>query len=352
MDPAHRITDELLKKLEKRITREYSQAAKEVQNKLDDYLRRFRIKDETWRSWVKDGTRTKEEYQKWRTGQIMMSQRWEEMRDSIAEDLHNTNLIARNMTHESLADVYALNHNYGTFEVEKGSQLDTSYTLYDRDTVERLIRDNPNLLPEPGKKTAERIRKGLDVRWNREQIQSVMTQSILQGESIPQIATRLAHAVGDANRKTAIRNARTMTTEAENAARVNSYKRAEDMGIRLKQQWMATLDKRTRHKHRILDGQIVPVGEPFDAEGIKIRYPGDPEAPPEMVYNCRCTLVAAIDGYEQDLSQTDARHNKNLAGMTYEEWLEGKEEPQPILKPDITAEIMREAYVSEYRGER
>lgn len=286
MDYGHKWTDEELKKLEKRIAKIYAQATKETQKKLDDYLAAFKVKDKIKRDQLAKGIITQQEYDHWRTGQIMMGKRWEEMKDTLAEDMHTANLKAASMTKQFTYDAYALNHNYGTFEVEKGSLIDTSYTLYDRHTVERLVRDDPQLLPPPGKKVSKAIAEGRAKLWNKQVIQSVMTQSILQGESIPKIATRLAEAVGDSNRKAAIRNARTMTTGAENAGRVDSYKRAESMGIKMQQMWVATLDGRTRHEHRQLDGMRVDVGKPFEIDGYTIHFPGDPTAAPEMVYNC------------------------------------------------------------------
>lgn len=265
------------------MTKEYSQAAKEMQNKLNDYLRRFATKDKIWQQWVADGTKTQAEYDEWRVGQICMGQRWQEMRDTLAEDMHNTNKIAKSIMNGYNAEAYALNHNYGTYECEKGAMVDTSYTLYDRDTVENMMREDPEMLPPPGKKVSERIREGKDIRWNKQVVQSVALQSVLQGESISDIASRLALAVADSNRKAAIRNARTLMTGAENAGRVDSYKRAQKMGIDLVQQWMATLDGRTRHSHRQMDGVTVDVGKKFP-NGC--RFPGDPEAPAREVYNC------------------------------------------------------------------
>jgi SPP1 gp7 family putative phage head morphogenesis protein len=232
------------------------------------------------------------------------------------------------MTRSFSYDAYAMNYNFGTYEVEKNTHLDTSFTLYDRSTVERLVRDNPQLLPPPGKRTARRIAEGKDKLWNQQQIQSVMLQSILQGEPIPKIADRLATAVGDSNKAAAVRNARTMTTGAENAGRVDSYKRAEKMGIKMEQMWVATLDDRTRYEHRQLDGMRVVVGEPFEIDGYTIRFPGDPQAEPEMVYNCRCTLIAAVAGTQIDQNEAkDLPRNSKLGDMTYEEW-KGEKEKQ------------------------
>lgn len=329
MDYGHEWTDKELKKLEARIAREYKQAAKETKAKLEDYLRRYEVKNKLKLKALDNGEITQDEYTRWLTGQIAIGKRWQEMVDTLAEDYRNVNRIAASMTREFTYEAYALNHNYGTFEAEKGSHIDTSYTLYDRHTVERLIRDNPNLLPPPGKKVASKIAEGSAVLWDKRLIQSVMTQSILQGEPMPKIASRLAQAVSDSDMKAAIRNARTMTTGAENAGRVDSYKRAENMGIKMRQEWIATLDNRTRHEHRMLDGQKVDVGQPFEVDDYTIRFPGDPEAAPEMIYNCRCTVIGVVAGTQMDMLQAkDLPRNSKLGDMSYEEWEKGHYQPK------------------------
>ena len=348
-DPAHKDTDRLLEEMERKIARIYRQAESEISEKLDDYLRRFKKKDETWRRWVKTGERTKREYDQWRLGQMAIGQRWEELRKNLAEDYHNANKIAKSVINGYMPEVYAINHNYATFEVEHESLIDTSYTLYDRQTVERLLKENPDLLPPPGKKVSARIASGKDIRWNNQLIQSVMMQSLLQGEPISKIATRLAEAVGDSNRKAAIRNARTMTTGAENAGRVNGFKRAKSMGIEMRQQWIATLDGRTRHEHRMLDGQAVDVGEPFEVDGYKIRFPGDPEAPAHLVYNCRCTLIGSLKGFEINTKDLSLRRSEKLGGMTYEEWKKGKAKSESITLQEEKGEAIKNAYINEYR---
>lgn len=336
MDYGHSESDRLLRLLERRLNKEYKQASKEAHSKLVGYFKKFEKKDAIKRAerdagkitkYVEDYAKMKgikeinqktinDAYDYWRTGQIAVGERWKEMQETLAEDFHNVNNIASEMIKDHSHDVYALNHNYGTFEVERGSLVDTSYTLYDKSTVERLVRDNPDLLPPPGKKVSQRIREGKDVLWNKQLIQSSMTQSILQGESIPQIAKRLAESVGDSNRKAAIRNARTMTTGAENAGRVDSYKRAQKMGINMVQVWLATLDGRTRHSHRLMDGEKVQVDKKF-SNGC--RFPGDPQGAAHEVWNCRCTLIAEVDGVNYNLAD-DTQRNSKLGDMSYEEW--------------------------------
>lgn len=359
MDIGHKETEEILREIEKRISREYKQAEKEVAAKLDDYLKRFETKDKIWQAAVKSGERTQKEYEQWRLGQIMTGKRWAEMRLTLAEDYTQASQIAKDIAVDRMPDVYAINHNYGTFQVEKGSQLDTSYTLYDRDTVIRLASNREDIIPVPGQKVSKAIKEGKAIKWNEKQIQSVMMQSLLQGEAIPKIASRLAFSVGEMDRKASVRNARTLATGVQNAGRVDSYKRANKMGINTRKQWLAALDSRTRHWHRDLDGVIQDVDKPFENDFGKIMYPGDPTADGANIYNCRCTLIAAIKGFERDASNMDDRYNDKLGDMSYDEWKkEKKSTSDSINKQDKIARKRASAYnklygeVREISGER
>lgn len=91
------------------------------------------------------------------------------------------------------------------------------------------------------------------------------------------------------------------------------YNRAENMGIKLKKQWMATLDGRTRHSHRKLDGEMRELNEPF-SNGC--NFPADPNGLPGEVYNCRCTMISQIAGFEIEQATTSPK----LGDMSYEEW--------------------------------
>lgn len=349
-DVGHEETEKILEEIEKRISAEYAQAEKEIAEKLDDYLKKFRVKDELKLKAVENGMITKEEYEQWRVGQVMMGKRWAELRDSLAEDFTNADKIARSIAYNHMPEVYAINHDYGTFQVEKASQMDTSYTLYDRQAFEQLVKNEDTFIPAPGRKVSRDIKEGKALAWNKKQVQSVMMQGLLQGESIPKLATRLANTVGESDRKAAIRNARTMTTGVQNAGRMASYDRANKMGIKTQKQWLATLDARTRHWHASLDGEVMDNDEPFVNEFGEIMYPGDPEAAPVNIFNCRCTLIASIKGFERDVSDLDLRHDEHLEDMTYEEWREGHydQKSDPITKQDDIAETMQRIYGNEY----
>lgn len=326
-DEGHEETDEILKEIESEITKEYSQAEKEIEEKLDDYLSAFAEKDEKKRQQVEEGTLDMSEYLTWRTGQIAIGKRWEEMKETISTDLTNASSIAKSISVGYMPEVYSVNYNYGVYMTEKLSCTDTSYTLYSKTSVQKLFDDDTTFYHKAGKKLQGEINTGKTKAWNKKQVQSVMIQSLLQGESIDKIATRLSDTVGEKNRASSIRNARTMTTSIENAGRMDAGKRAEDMGIECKKVWMATLDDRTRHWHRDLDMQKKPMDEPFYNAYGSIRYPADPYAASANIYNCRCTLGYSVDDIDLELSD---RYDEKLGDMTYEEWKNGHKSDEDV----------------------
>ena len=103
---------------------------------------------------------------------------------------------------------------------------------------------------------------------------------------------------------------------------MDSYVAAEKIGIKVRKEWLATIDGRTRHSHAMLDGKVVDKDKKF---GNGCMFPGDPNGPPWEVYNCRCTLIAAVEGVDTSNAQRRVRDpvtGKNIvvSDMTYREW--------------------------------
>jgi SPP1 gp7 family putative phage head morphogenesis protein len=360
-DEGVKMTDELLEELEKKINKTYSQASKEVEEKLSEYLEKYETKN-TIRleyldkqldkykageiSW-NEYKLAQNEYTQWRIGQVAIGERWEELRDSLSQDLANTSNICRSMTEGYMCEAYALNHNYGTYLVESASRVDTSYTLYNRSAVERLVRKEPQILPMMSDKTKQRIlTQKLEV-WNGQKLTSALTQGILQGESIPKIAERF-RGVAEMDYKQSIRTARTSMTSAQNGGRLDSFNRASDMGLKMKKQWVATIDDRTRHEHRMLDGQKVELDEPFEVDGYELMYPADPSGEPEMVYNCRCAMISIFDGYDKSITDYDI--DDRLGDMTYDEWKQSKNiKSEPIDKQEKQGKAIKQSYINQYK---
>ena len=286
-DTAHRLTDEKLEEMEKRLSAIYSRAEKEIQKTADEYFARFAKQDEAKRKLVEQGELTEEEYIKWRKGKIMYGKRFTEMKEQCAQQILHVNETALAYINGQLPEVYAINYNALSGAVDGVGGY--SFTLVDADTVRNLAVTDTNLLPY------KELDPAKDIPWNMKKINAETLQGILQGESMDKIAKRLRN-VQEMNKTQAIRSARTIVTGAENKGRQDSYARAEADGIILQKEWLATNDGRTRHSHAMLDGAIVDQDKKFE-NGL--MYPGDPSGRPEEVYNCRCTLVAKVNGFNK-----------------------------------------------------
>lgn len=332
-DEGHNYADEKIDSLTKRFDEAYGQASREMGEKLQALMSDYEEKNAEWKARVGSGEATQDEYEAWLRGRATSRAFVGGMADTLAQDASDVDMLVRDYINDEIPSVYAENANFAAYQVESGLGFDThSFDLYDVSTVRRMLgmSDDDQILhevvlenPTPPMQTLradpDRVK---DVRWNRQKFNAALTQSILQGESIPHTAKRL-QGVLNMDRDMAVRAARTAMTSAENAGRVDSYKRAERIGIKVEQEWMATLDERTRDTHRELDGQHVPVGKYFviRSNGHKLRWPADPAAHPSEIWNCRCTLVAWLPDIEQEDPE---RWSKLPSGMSYDEWKTGK----------------------------
>lgn len=327
-DYAHKQTDKQLAELEQRIAKLYKEAADELTETVKAYFEQFEKRDAAMKEKLDAGKITEQQYKQWRLAQMGRGKRYEALRDKVANRYTNANETAVSYVNDATPGIYSLNRNYSAYKIEQVSDK-ADFTLWDEQTVKRLIVEQPDLMPYYPPKRA--LQRGIDLKYGKQQITASVTSSILQGKSIPKIANDLQSRMQDMNRTSAIRTARTAVTGAQNAGRLDTYRAAQDMGIKLKKRWLATLDNRTRHAHAMLDGQTVDVDKPFKVDGYEIMYPGDTSAPGYLVYNCRCTQIAEVDN--EDTSSGGRRAIDPETGesvlvkdMTYAEWAGWKKE--------------------------
>lgn len=306
----------------------YSQASKEVQKKLDAFFARHKKLAEQKLKAVKEGKISESDYQQWLLRQMFTGQRWREKLDDITRTYVDADETARQLVGDRAKNVFATFANSTARDIQSKVGGGVSFDMYDRHTVERLLRENPQMLPE------WKINEKKDYRWNAQRVQNAITQGIIQGESIPQLAKRLTSELSAGNEKHMKMFARTAMTGAQNAGRVERLHEAQDMGIMVKKKWLAAHDDRVRDAHAELDGQTVDIDEPFHSSLGDIMYPGDPTADPANVYNCRCTLTYVYDvqasrenlqekeepaasGFKASATLEDAIQRAQASGVTY-----------------------------------
>ena len=312
-DQAHLQTDRLLQALERRIARVYREARDELDETVKAYFESFRARDEAMKKRLDAGEITQEHYLQWRLNQIGRGTRFEALRDLMAERYTQANEVAVAYVNDATPGVYTLNRNYAAYTIERTAG-NVGFTLFDESTVRRLIVEEPDVMPYYPPKRA--VKRGIDLAYGKSQITKNVTSGILQGKSVGKMAADLQTRITDMDRTSAVRAARTAVTAAQNAGRMDTYNAAEKMGIRLQKEWLATLDSRTRHSHRRLDGER---RDPDDEFSNGCRYPGDPRGKPAEVYNCRCTLITHVLDIPQDDALRRDRYGL-LPDMTYAQW--------------------------------
>ena len=303
--------DRAIKDLERRIADVYAEAEKDLNQKLDTFVAKFEAKQNIHLQELKEGKITKADYDAWIQGQIFQRKQWETKRDQIVRTMTKTNEIATNLINGKMTDVFTFNANYMSYDIEHGAGIDFGFGLYDSASVGNLLKNEPQILPK------WKIDEKKDYIWNEKQVNNAVTQGIIQGERLDQISKRLTEGLSAKNEDLMKTFARTGMTEAQNAGRLYQIQEAEEKGIKVEKEWMATLDGHTRDSHRSLDGETVPVNVKF-SNGC--MYPGDPHGPAHEVYNCRCTMVSDVKDYPDEYKRYDNIEGKPIRNMTYTQW--------------------------------
>ena len=319
-DVGHEQTEKILQALERRIAQVYAEARDGVKQTIEKYWAGLVERDRYMRALVQKGEITQGYYTQWLQNQIGRGERYEALQNQLAERVTNAAETAYAYINDTTPSVYSLNRNYGAYTIERVAG-NVGFTIWDESTVRRLLVHQPGLMPYYPPKKA--LKYGIDLEWGKKQIRAAIQSGILRGESIGGIANDLQRRIPDMSRKSALRTARTAITSAQNGGRMDSYKAATDMGVKVRKRWVATKDDRTRKSHRRLDGETVDWDKPF-SNGL--MYPGDPSGPGAEVYQCRCTLRTVekpgIEAEPRKMRVRDPKTGRNVVveEMTYEQW--------------------------------
>lgn len=292
MNKVRKYTDEQLKKLERRIAREYSSAQKELKKKWKDYMDMVEKEIKPYQSAydlaLKSGTKqqiteAKAALENIKKDFTLSSPRYNEMIDNLTDRMAHVNETAISYINDKTPDLYIVNHNA---IAPTAKSLGINFNIINENTLKNVTMEQSLPLPK-------KLNVAKDKRWNAKKMNSSLLQGILQGESMDKIARRILPIV-DSNQAAAIRSARTMVTQAENKGRLDSYHELQEMGTIVKKRWIATADERTRESHLEMDGEEVDLDETF-SNGL--QYPADPDGDPSEVYNCRCSMETVILGF-------------------------------------------------------
>lgn len=297
------------RELQAKLQHVYADAIDGMTARIGSSLEEFAAEDAKWQADVAAGEKDVEAYEAWRKGRALHDDRLKALERALARDLTAADEMAMAYVNRVPAGVYAEGMNFATYEIEHGAKANTSFTLYDENTVMELVANEPDLLPQAA------FDKAKDTAWNSRHVTSAVTRAVLQGQTVPQLAASIA-GIAAMDQRAAMKAARTAMTSAHSLGKLKGYERAAGMGIDVEKRWLAALDSRTRGSHRHMDGETVKLDAEF-SNGL--RYPGDPDGPASEVYNCRCTLVPVIGEVEYD----EVERADKLGDMGYGEWKNG-----------------------------
>lgn len=303
-------TDEHIVLIKKKFEKEYRQAINELEDKARNYFEKHKDEIDDMLDKLDRNEISEEFYQNWFMNRFGSGIWYNQLADELANDMLTINERCCEIANKEIIGTYAENLAYETFKIEKELQINTSFTLVKEGTVRQLIKEDRLLLP------LMEMNKTKDIAWNIKNVNSQVLQSVLQGEDLFQLRDRFRN-IAHMNINVAYSRARTAMTCAENMGSLDSFERAKGLGIKVKKQWLANADDRTRPTHVLLDGETKETDEPF-SNGL--MYPGDSSGSLDEVMNCRCDMLSVVDDDLSDIDWSVCSERANDTSMTYEDW--------------------------------
>lgn len=325
-DKAHRLTDEKLEEMERRLSAIYSRAKKAVQKKMADYAKTIDEKSEELLQAYKDAE-TEDKKRKAKKAYIrfyrklVKSEEFVSLSATVADDLYKANVEASAYINSQTPSIYALNYNYINAEMAKDIEGFKPQEITDTEAEKY------------SNYTQQTVDHKKDTDWNKDNLKkSVLAGSLLLLGAYA-IMKRSANSAVEKNRNSASMHSQGMGTDAENKARLDGMYRAEDTGNSITKIWIATLDNRTRDAHAHRDGKEIALDDEF-APGLS--RPRDPNGALAEICNCRCSLkygvgqskgetrssrLGTVTGSYKKPSSFKGTTSEEIANMSYEEWM-------------------------------
>jgi len=138
------------------------------------------------------------------------------------------------------------------------------------------------------------------------------------GKSLEKMAKDMRGAF-NGSQYNALRVARTEGLTAVSMGQDELFQKADKIGIKGKEVWIATLDDRTRITHQAMDGTEKGIDGFFPGPGDeRARYPRDFNLSAGERVNCRCTVIYRVEEYPPIVRRS--REQGVIPYQTFEDW--------------------------------
>lgn len=262
------------KKLLKELKKIYEDAAKEVEQKIrisngkiDLLLSVYDELDEKQKSLLQS--------------QIYQKKFQENLKKQLDELIGNLNADSYDSITRYLTDSYYTGY-VGTMYDIQGQGIPLITPINEKQVTRAMTLNTKLSVPLY-------TRMGIDVGILKKQIAKHISRGIATSSSYAHIARNIDGASNIGFNK-AMRIARTEGHRIQVLSANDAQHAAKAKGCEVVKQWDATLDGRTRPMHRLLDGKLAEIDEPFVVDDIEVMYPGGFGIASQDV-NCRCALL-------------------------------------------------------------
>ena len=245
----------------------------------------------------------------------------------IAGMLYEANKKAKNRINRAVPRAFAESMNQEAYEIEREIGEQIGLIPVSEEDIAEWLDENPEVY------ATEELNKRKDEKWNTANVRNLIITGVLLGIGASRLSGYVTGNVIRRNERTMLQNAFDTVSSAGEAGRLAAMRNAEIKGQDIEKEWVATLDFKTRDAHRDLDGQRVPVGDPFVYDGDDIMEPRDPRAKAYLRCNCRCAMRRVMNGWKRDGERKENIRHYNDDGtwykpmvpnMTYNEWYQMK----------------------------
>lgn len=240
----------------------------------------------------------------------------ESVYEGLSEGLANAGAAAERLMSAQLQQSAAISRNVAAWQIDNMTGVNVSRFI-GHDLASLALT---GITSFHGKYDLAAWQGVADKKKARETIKKAVARGLLTGEHPEKIARRIqgiySGKEAGSPHKRAVRIARTETARVMSEATVETFRTANERGVKCRQRWDATLDGKTRDSHRKVDGEIREIGEKF-SNGL--RRVGD--GGPADSINCRCCMTPVVDGFKPDAPMR--RNNETgelIPYMTYSEW--------------------------------
>lgn len=211
--------------------------------------------------------------------------RWALVRRSIAKDFTDVNADIIGRINDALEQAFVDGFNDAAYFLARSGCEMWPITLAIVGMLAGVILLN-----------RRRMKKKADIQYNEQRTQSAIAGALARDVAVEDLPKDVSQRMSHARQNEMVSSARVAVYGASDYGAYMAGLEAEKDGIELEKTWLSIMDLRVRPSHKGLHGDTIPLHKKFHGLYGDLRYPHDPDAPPQEICRCRCRMVVHIAG--------------------------------------------------------